>query len=96
MSTNTSTTGQDPHRGDSTVRPGYALGAASSRRCPVRRLEPARRHASGGGGGGRRRPHRGGAPCVIVQVGTCLTYAYDQAAIDSLLCTRACPQGGLG
>ncbi len=46
--------------------------------------------------GGRRRPHRGGAPSVTVQVGTCLTYAYGQAANDSLPCTRAWPPGGLG
>ncbi len=28
---------------------------------------------------------RGGAPYVVVGVGTCLTYAYDQAAVDSHL-----------
>ncbi len=32
--------------------------------------------ASSGGG-------RAGAPYVVIQVGTCLTYAYDQAAINS-------------
>ena len=26
---------------------------------------------------------RGGAPYIVVGVGTCLTYAYDQAAVDS-------------
>ena len=42
--------------------------------------------ASSGGG-------RGGAPYIVVQVGTCLTYAYDRAAVEALLCTRSHPPG---
>jgi hypothetical protein len=77
MSTSTSTNGKTSTGADSTVRPGLRTGEhVVAVQFAAWGPQDSSVKASSGGG-------RGGAPYVVVQVGTCLTYAYDQAAIDS-------------
>lgn len=95
MSTSTSTTGKTSTGATSTpaTAPGTTPGSTvraglrvGEHVCAVQFAawgpQDSSVKASSGGG-------RGGAPYVVVGVGTCLTYAYDQAAVDSLLCTSA-------
>ncbi len=78
----TSSTSSTPvrrSRGVSTVRTGMRAGeSVVSVQFGVWGPQEIGVRASSGGG-------RGGAPYVVVQVGGCLTYAYDRAAVDSHL-----------
>ncbi len=77
MSTSTTnTTGNTRTGPGSTVRPGLRTGEhfVAVQFAAWGPQEVTVRASSGG---------RGGAPYVVVQVGTCLTYAYDQAAVES-------------
>jgi hypothetical protein len=79
MSTNTSTTGKTSASTptDSTVRPGLRTGeqvVAVQFGVWGPQEITVRAYSDGG---------RGGAAYIIVGIGTCLTYAYDQAAVDS-------------
>lgn len=80
MSTSTSkatATGATGTSTSSTVRPGLRVGEhVCAVQFAVWGPQDTSVKASTGGG-------RGGAPYVVVQVGASLTYAYDQAAIDS-------------
>ena len=78
MSTSTSNTGKTTSTSaDSTVRPGLRVGehVVAVQFGAWGPQEISVRAYSGGG--------RGGAPYIAVGVGTCVTYAYDSAAVTS-------------
>ncbi len=77
MNTNNITADINTGPGSSTARPAYGEHVVVVRFAAWGPQDRSVKASSGGG--------RGGAPYIAVQVGACLTYAYDRAAVRSHL-----------